>query len=427
MRQIGWSRQFVGVLLVVAGLITSCQSSVETAVSPILLDLPVSAPTMIVAGNQFSVTAGPADWLDGADATLVMTGSNGPRIFQTAVANGLATFTVSPADSQIAGHVSLLIRSDNYQGTDSLVIQPSEPVEPITPLVGARSIIADGDHWAMVVVVPFDRFGNPVAEETPVEVRVQHPGNRLEKEVVFVEHLLAWKRTWSGTKAGRSTVAATVAGQYGPEKELMEIPGWPVTFDLQVDPPTIVADGRQQLTLQTGMLTDEFDNVLPDGTLVTFTVYEDDDLTARRSLFTYTLDGIASVPLQSPATPTTFTIVGSILGVVSEPLTLSFEDGPAVGRFAVTSRIDSIAGEVILKAGPLLGSLAQYVPDGTAVVFLISQNGNEMATTVGEADAGYAIGRLRLALLSPGIYDVYVTVGSGSGIGRFTIAESSNE
>ncbi|RMG97021.1 MAG: hypothetical protein D6706_09265 [Chloroflexi bacterium] len=411
--------------------LTGCRTAnvvAETAVSPTAspTSLTILAPDTITAGEPVEVVVRSDGLADNTAVSLMLIGSYGTQLFQSEAIDETAVFHIPGQATTRSGLTTLIAIANTTRTHSQLHIQPDHPVEPITPLVGAHTIIADGSHWSMTVTVPFDRFGNPVAEGTPVTIRAQHPGKWLEEKNIPIEHLLAWVRIYSGTKAGITTITAQIKGNEnwptvnGPAKELREIPGWPVPFTVTTEEDQIPADGFHLVTLRTSTIQDAFGNIMPDGTQVMFVVTEPDG--QPRLIPAYTLDGIAEAPLQSPLEPGTVVVRGSVYGVESPPLTLTFTDGPAVNDFPVHIRLDEASGAVYLEAGPLLGALGAYVPDGTPVRFQVyGTNGQLVAEKTAVSDAGYATAELRLFRLASGHYQARVSAGSGQGQVKFTI------
>jgi hypothetical protein len=269
----------------------------------------------------------------------------------------------------------------------------------------------------MLVVVPFDEFGNPVAEDTPVTVRVRRPDNRITEQEITVSHLVAWTRIPSGTRAGRTTISVTTQDVYGPEATLLEVAAFPVSSTLEAEPRSAPANGRELITLRTSVLVDQFGNVLPDGTLVTFVA--DAPNGDRRFVPAYTINGVAEAPLQAPTEPGIFTVRATVYDAESAPLQVAFTSGPAVGAFPLTARTDTTSGAVILEAGPILGPLQQYVPDGTPVLFTVTDDAGQQQWLQAIAETGRASVELRLVDLKPGTYTVEALAGSGRGSTSF--------
>jgi len=235
---------------------------------------------------------------------------------------------------------------------------------------------------------------------------------------VLVEYLLAWDRIWSNTTAGRTAISVSSGKAYGPEADLLEVPGWPDSIRVTVHPPSIAADGRQLLMLRTNVLRDAFGNILPDGTQVTFTVVSTEN--TPEMIPGFTINGVAEVPLQAASKPGQSKALASVFGVTSEPATVTFTTGPVAGRIQLETRVDHDKDAVVMTAGPLLGPMKQHVPDGTEVVFDIIGPGTQFSQ-LALSESGYASIEMRQVNLVPGNYQAEVHSGSGVGSIHFTV------
>lgn len=379
----------------------------------------ISAPESADVGTPVSLTVKASQASDGVNVTLIAYGSAGPRIYRGAFNKGEAFFTLPQTDTQQSGLVTLIAKAGQVQTEKKLLLKPGAPIEPLQPLVGARAVIADTQHWSMVVIIPFDRFGNPVAEGTPVTMRAKRPDDRLVDQEFKVTNLLTWWRIYSGTKAGRTIISATTNGAFGSEGILLEEPGLPLPFSVSIEPLNVVADGHQLATISTSILRDQFANKVEDGTLVTFTVDLPDG--ASRVIPAYTIDGIAQAPLQAPRQPGQIKIKGSVLSIESSVLTVNLLPGPAVGIFPVVATRADSGKAVIIEAGPILGMQEQFVPDGTPVVFTVSDKSGQKQTFNAFSNQGRASVEVRIAGMRQGNYLVEVMVGSGQGFTSFSL------
>ncbi|MEI7556894.1 hypothetical protein [Candidatus Chlorohelix sp.] len=414
MRQLSYF--LIGLLL--ALVLTACGA---TASPPTFTggELTISAPDSVDAGIPISLTVKASQAPDGAVVTLIAYGSAGPRIYRGTFNKNEAFFTLPESDTKQSGLVTLVAKAGQVQIEKRLTLKPGAPIEPLQPLVGAKAVVADTQHWSMVVIIPFDRFGNPVAEGTPIKMKAKRPDDRLEEQVFKVTNLLSWWRIYSGVKAGHTIISGTTNGVFGPESILHEVPGLPVPFSINVDPLNLTADGTQLATISTSTLRDQFDNKVEDGTLVTFTVDLPDG--EQRVLPAYTIDGIAGIPLQAPRQPGQIKIKGTVLSIESSVLTFTLQPGPAVGVFPVSATKADSGKAVIIEAGPLLGAQQQFVPDGTPVIFTVSDKSGQKQTFNAISDQGRAKVEVRIAGMQQGNYLVEVKVGSGQGFTSFSL------
>ncbi len=379
----------------------------------------MQVPALIKAGEPMSVVVGATRASDGTQVTLFAQGSYGMRIYQAVFRRGEATFALPGSETQELGVVSLLAQVGTVQAFAYLTIQPAPPIEPLTPLVGARFIIADASHWSMTIVIPFDIFGNPIQEGTPVQIEALHPGDVLDKKIVPISHLLAWRRVYSRTKAGRTVIAAQVAQIHGFEGTLLEVPGWPVPFSISAEPQPLPADGQLLTTLRSTIIRDKFGNMMPDGTIVMFIIEEPDG--TRSFVPTYTIDGVATTSYQAPRVAGRMRMYATVLGVQSSAYTLIFTAGPAIGKFPVNVQNDPVDKAYLLNAGPLLGKLGQYIPDGTPVHFQLTSRTGRQYSLDGVSDAGYARVEIIKSLYAPGSYNIQASAGSGQGSGKLVL------
>ena len=74
----------------------------------------------------------------------------------------------------------------------------------------------------------------------------------------------------------------------------------------------------------------------------------------------------------------------------------------------------------MITAGPLVGQLDQFIPDGAEVTFTITAPDGTLLQVIAPADYGYAEILVRALTLQPGIYQVKVTAGTGTGTTSFS-------
>ncbi len=414
---------FCGLLLGLTACLPAASSPPLDAGLPIH-SLAISTPPRLPAGALLTIVVQATPATATGSILLTAQGTFGLLPQQQPLVDGQATFQLPPVHTQFAGTVHLRASAALVATTATVDIVPGPAVDPVLPLVGPRSIVADGKHWTMAVTTPRDALDNPVAENTLLTLRIQHPisptqqaADGLQLMETRTRHLLSWARIYSRTRAGQMLLAATADYGHSPERSVLVVPGLPTPFHLTADRFSIPADGRQLVHLTSEQIVDRFGNVLLDGTSVTVlaTMPPHD----QRSLPTMTIDGRLYLALQAPNQPGRMTVQAWIAGVASQPLQLDFTPGPAVQQILVTTQ--KTANGLVVQAGPLVGQLGQFIPNGAAVTFTLTAPDGTVETFSAAADYGYAQIMLRQSSLLAGRYQVAVTAGTGQGTLAFDV------
>jgi hypothetical protein len=379
----------------------------------------IDAPAAITAGDPLTVTVS-SPVAENTTVTLGLSGSYGLQVFQAPIRSGIATFAIPSASTAKSGVAVLTAAMNGLEAQATITINPGAPAEPVTPLIGAKSIVANGTDWSMLVIVPTDSLGNPVAADTAVELAMIRPGVGEQRDALATDHLVAWTRITSGTTAGRTTVAATAGGASGPQAVLEEVPGPAAAIEAQAAPAQMPADGRSYVSLSTGVVRDANGNTVVDGTLVTFSATGTDG--AVFTIPAMTISGVAEARLLAPEQPQTLTAVAQSAGVESAPVQIDFTSGPVAGTIPVSAEVE--AGELAIHAGPIVTALGDYVADGVTVTFQVSGMGTELELTAPVLD-GHAEVAAPIPSLPPGDYEIVVTVGTASGSTRIAVPAPS--
>jgi len=383
------------------------------------VQLPMMVPSNVIVGQSIPVTIGPSAEPDGTMVMLIALDSFGPRTYSATLSGGSVRFIIPGEDTQRAGIVLLMARTPNGYGTASIVLQAGPAIAPLTLHVGPHTVPADGISLGMVVAIPNDTYGNAISSGDPVELRFQNPTGTIVTRDVAAQNGIAWIRMPGGTQAGRMLVVGRVGTAHGPEADLSLTAGWPISFTLMADPATLPADGHRLLTLRTSVIRDRYGNPMPDGTLLTLIVTMPDG--TMQNIPAYTIDGVAEAPLQAAREPGIAQAIGTVYGMTSMPLEITFSAGPAVGKIQVVAEMDQQSHLLRVRVGPLLGQLGQLTPDGTLVTMVVTDAAGRSQSISGTTDTGYASATIALSALTPGAGRVNVRVGSGQGETAFSV------
>jgi len=376
------------VVLVVATMAVAHPLRPTGAAAPPAGSARISAPEAVDAGAGYDVEVRVPPAAGAVDLTLL--DAYRTTTLHLEAREGSASFRVRPADNTVAGLVTLVATGEGLvQATAEVRVRAAEAAEPLVPLIGPRSIVADGVDFTMVSVLAGDRFGNPLPDGTALELVRRLPDGRAQADTVTVDHHVARGRLIAGTRAGEDAVTVSTGEVRGPERPFTEVAGLPVAFRLVQDagdPAEPEADGRTLVRVRTDTLVDQFANVMPDGTVVEFRLEGPD---GRATLQGITVGGRATVTFQAPTRPGPVAVQAWASDRASSVLTIASR--PAVA--ALPGRARAVDGVVTVRVGPVLGRRGGYVPDGTVVRVLARQAATGGATS---ASAVVAEGRIVL-------------------------------
>lgn len=209
-------------------------------------------------------------------------------------------------DSLSSGLARLQIWSENQLlATDSVWIKAGA-ITRVDNYLGPKNVPADGETPTMMVVLPTDTYGNPIAEGSKTNIQTLRKNNQSQTFVQEVGHLIAWKGFSSSTQSGKVIVKSSVANVKGKEKVWEETANPPISFQISIKDLFPKAEDKRFFYLITNKLKDKFGNTLTDGTIVSVRIKTDDD-----KVFSYTgitIKGIAQIKINNPSYATHFTI-----------------------------------------------------------------------------------------------------------------------
>jgi hypothetical protein len=267
-------------------------------------------------------------------------------------------------------HLSVWCGYKNLE-SKTLEISPSETEGEIDSYIGSKSIPADnGMHWSMFTALPTDRFRNMVADATPVKIKMIRPNGEQITNTKSTKNGVAYVKILSNSQIGKTIISSGSDDAFGKEKELLELPNFPVSVNLKTEKYVLYADNRQFFKILTNELKDKYGNRVADGTLVKFKVTDSKgNLSHYR---TFSSDGIASLNIQNPDIPGLLSIVAYIDNLlVSTPYQLDFE--PYI------TRVEADQVKEFLKIGPILGPLGQLVSDGKEIAIVFKRSRRELS------------------------------------------------
>ncbi|MGL4304944.1 MAG: hypothetical protein ACRCSF_02220 [Mycobacteriaceae bacterium] len=345
-----------------------------------LQNIQLKAPPSVTAGG--SVTIAVEQVKTNTSVSLLVIGSFGTvRLFEDSIEN-IATFTLGESITRVSGDISVVAVASGSAATTVVRVLPGPAVNPVTPVVGARSIVADNTDTAMVVAMPTDRFGNVISDGSLVQVIRVRPDGSTERTEVPIVHQIAWQPVIAGTLAGKGEVSVQAQEAIGPRVSLDEVAAPPLPFGLKVADAiaakNIQADGQALLAVRTEVLKDFFGNIQPDGTLVTF---EWEHVQGRSLASVVTLAGVAELFIPAPQLPGTIKVTARCRGIsANQDILLNFAS--AVRSVGIAAK--RVAAGVEVAIGPVQRVSGAFVPDGSIVEVEIRDNQNITARASGQ-------------------------------------------
>ncbi len=263
-----------------------------------------------------------------------------------------------------SGRAVVTVRTGRSLTTHQTEILPSEAVDPVDVFVGPRTLPAGSDQLAMLVVVPTDAAGNPVAAGTDVELHETRPDRSTSTATVETNGLLGFETFGPGTLAGTTRLGLEVpdapSSPSADERTFLTVAGRVESLTLETPTgPNGLADGRSLHTVRTEPIVDVHGNPLPDGTQVALSIDGPDTV---RHLTASTIDGVAEFFIEAPVVPGRSTLTARVESTMSDPLEIDFDSAVVDLPAEVRATDDGL----ILAIGRVRSPTGAYVADGTA-------------------------------------------------------------
>ena len=285
-------------------------------------------------------------------------------------------FTLPQPFSKKAGICSWqLIHETTTYAEGSISILPNLKTKiKMESFLGPKSISAGGNDFSMLVIAPTDIYDNPLPDTTSISINHQFD-SKIENASTILKNGFAWQNLYSTEKAGRMAITALYEGYSSKEMTTMVDPAKAVDFSLDYTRNHNYADGNQIITFSTDIIEDEFNNVITDGTLVSFIVKDAKGMLLKT--MGTTINGIAKGGLLHPNEPQDWSITGYITGAAkSNTIAVDFE--PAVKDFQMVYA----ANGRNIQIEQMLSFMQQLVPDGIPIILEIKNEKGVLLDTL---------------------------------------------
>ncbi len=280
-------------------------------------------------------------------------------------------FKIPSYISQKSGelHLSLYVNhQEAYQ--KSVYVSPLKAIEFLESYIGPKSILTTTAEPCMLVAMPTDTFNNPMPDGKRIIYNMFRPTLIKQFHKKKIETLISHHTFFATEKTGKTLIGIECDESSSNEKYVDEEPGW--AKDISLAPITktnLKADGTHYLSIKTEIIYDKLNNIVFDGTIVTFVIYNEE--TQVYNQYTgITVDGVAKINLKHPFKKTSFKIYAICGRVKSDEIQVNFESG--IQNYLVYYDDEQQSIEI----GPISGYLNQLVPDGSIIHYKITEKNN---------------------------------------------------
>lgn len=366
----------------------------------IVLSNDVSSPATLVT-TQSDYTAGEPIQLtfEGSDiepSLLYCSNSYGSIMITPQLSEKKLIYHIPDSISKKSGQLYWQLLDPTNPQTGSLTIHPQSTISSLESYLGPPSIEAGGTDYTMLVVIPTDALDNPLKDET--EVLIKHQFLSIEESTpVATDYSIAFKNLFSYQQSGRMIISSESLGLNSKEFDVNVMPAIPENFNINASRVHDYADGNQITTLKSSVIKDRFNNVVSDGTFVTFFITNKEGHKTKTS--GATINGIATARVLHPDYADDWEVKAYVEGMAnSDSIQLSYKQ--AIKDYEVSFSEDKRT----ISIGPIRSFMEQRVPDGLAIKLRVYKNDSLDNEILERSYKGFASFKLNEDRYPPGTY-----------------------
>ncbi len=302
------------------------------------------------------------------NGVLFIHGSYGTTLIEASIKNEEVIYIIPKTYTRRAGYLDWKhIQNGEILDRGSLYISSDTThLGTIENYVGPRSINANLRDYSMMVSIPTDHLDNMIPDSTKVFLKTQFR-DRIQNTKKLITHNIAWQRIPAPLMTGRISTGATLGTIASKERVIDIFPDIATDYTMDVTRTHSFADGNELMTFGTSQIKDQNDNIITDGTLVTFHIRDSNNRYWETTGISR--NGYAFAKALHPQIPSTWTIKSSIEGIAqSEEFTITF--------LSVLQEIPTTLSEDgrEITIGPLTSYLGQIIQDGIDVKLYIEES-----------------------------------------------------
>ncbi|SFI50716.1 hypothetical protein [Olleya namhaensis] len=327
---------------------------------------------------------------------LYCSNSYGSTLVSAIAEEGTLQYIIPENIIKKIGVVNWIVLDKNKSATGQFNINPKAEVATMETYIGPPSIEAGGTDYTMLVVIPTDSLDNPLPTNTKVNARFQFLASE-ENDDIFTNNLISWRNINSKRESGRMLVSSESLGINSKEFTINVWAAIPTDFKISAKRPHNYADGNQVTTFNTSVIKDKQDNVVSDGTFVTFFITNDHGNILKTT--GTTINGVAHSKIIHPDFKDNWSIKAYVDGMAeSDTIALSYQS--VIEDFYVAFANKN--REILV--GPLQSFMEQMIPDGLHVKLLIYKDNVLIDTIIKTSFNGYVTFNLKPAVYQNDTY-----------------------
>jgi hypothetical protein len=212
-------------------------------------------PATVEAGNGFSIQS-----TGSGKAVLYIVG---PQVLKRNVQLGEPE-VFAPGVLHNEGHYLAVLVSGSSTENGAFDVTAAHEPSTLSFLAKPSRVAVDAHDGISGVVYVFDTFQNLVLAPTPVSFQLSGVAGAAQTRTVLTHNGVAWTKMNSAAQEGSGQFVAQVGSATG-TRVIQQVPGDPCALRMSAQP------SGHRLAVQTDPVRDCSGNVVPDGTIVTFT------------------------------------------------------------------------------------------------------------------------------------------------------------
>jgi hypothetical protein len=348
------------------------------------------------AGEKIILTF--SDPLDKSTA-IYFSSSYGSTFLQGKRANNKMSYELPDYLANKSGVVYWrIINAEKISG--QFTILPKNTITKLETYVGPPSIIVGGKDFSMLVVIPTDSLDNPTQENRQVFTNSQFYA-AIDSSMLITENLIAFKRFYSSKKSGRLLLSTSRQFLNSKEFTVDEYPAIPTDFSIYFRRNHGFADGNQITTFYTSVIKDAFENIVIDGTYVTFIIKNSSNAILQASGLT--INGVATAKMIHPVHEENWEIKALVYEMAdSNVLNIAYQQ--AINDFETVFSPNNRK----LTIGPLQSFMKQIFPDGCQVTLMVYKGEKLEKELTKTSNNGYVSFHLKAAEYKNGTYTLNI-------------------